>query len=104
MQPDMVKQQLKDIFASPKQTNITIDLIQRTVADYFNMSNQELKSKKRTRVVAFPRQLAMYITREITEYSTTEIGLEFGGRDHTTVMHACQRVESRMKTAWQVRL
>lgn len=95
---EVVKQQLKDIFASPKQTNITIDLIQRTVADYFNMSNQELKSKKRTRVVAFPRQLAMYITREITEYSTTEIGLEFGGRDHTTVMHACQRIDARMRT------
>ncbi len=95
---EITRQQLKDVFASPKQTNITIDVIQRTVADYFNLSNQELKSKKRTRVVAFPRQIAMYITREITEYSTTEIGLEFGGRDHTTVMHACQRIDARMRT------
>ncbi|TVQ17810.1 MAG: chromosomal replication initiator protein DnaA [Spirochaetaceae bacterium] len=95
---EITRQQLKDVFASPKQTNITIDTIQRTVADYFNLSNQELKSKKRTRVVAFPRQLAMHITREITEYSTTEIGLEFGGRDHTTVMHACQRIDARMRT------
>ena len=95
---EITRQQLKDVFASPKQTNITIDVIQRTVADYFNLSSQELKSKKRTRVVAFPRQLAMYITREITEYSTTEIGLEFGGRDHTTVMHACQRIDARMRT------
>lgn len=95
---EITRQQLKDIFASPKQTNITVDLIQRTVADYFNLSTQELKSKKRTRVVAFPRQVAMFITREVTEYSTTEIGLEFGGRDHTTVMHACQRIEDRMRT------
>ena len=95
---DITQQQLKDLFASPKQSNITIDLIQRMVADYFNLSTQELKSKKRTRVVAFPRQIAMYITREVTEYSTTEIGLEFGGRDHTTVMHACQRIDARMRT------
>ncbi len=95
---EITRSQLKDVFASPKQSNVTVDLIQRTVADYFNLSTQELKSKKRTRVVAFPRQLAMYITREVTEYSTTEIGLEFGGRDHTTVMHACQRIEARMRT------
>lgn len=95
---EITRQQLKDIFASPKQSNVTVDLIQRTVADYFNLSTQELKSKKRTRIVAFPRQIAMYITRDVTEYSTTEIGLEFGGRDHTTVMHACQRIEDRMRT------
>lgn len=95
---EIAKQQLKDLFASPRQNNITIDVIQRTVADYFNLSNQELKGKKRTKVIAFPRQIAMFITREITEYSTTEVGLEFGGRDHTTVMHACQRIESRMRT------
>lgn len=96
--PEIAQQQLKDFFASPKQTNITMDIIQRTVADYFNLSSQELKGKKRTKVIAFPRQLAMYIAREITEYSTTEVGLEFGGRDHTTVMHACQRIENRMRT------
>ncbi|MBU8913003.1 MAG: chromosomal replication initiator protein DnaA [Spirochaetales bacterium] len=95
---EITRQQLKDMFASPLQTNITMDLIQRTVADYFNLSSQELKSKKRTRVVAFPRQVAMSIAREVTEYSTTEIGLEFGGRDHTTVMHACQRIDARTRT------
>jgi len=95
---EVAQQQLKDFFASPKQNNITIDLIQRVVADYFSLSSQELKGKKRTKVIAFPRQLAMHIVREMTEYSTTEVGLEFGGRDHTTVMHACQRIESRMRT------
>ena len=95
---EVAQRQLKDFFSSPLQSNITIDIIQRTAADYFNLSSNELKGKKRTRQVAFPRQLAMYIAREITEASMTDIGLEFGGRDHTTVMHACQRTESRMRT------
>lgn len=95
---EVAQRQLKDFFSSPLQNNITVDVIQRTVADYFNLSPNELKGKKRTRQVAFPRQIAMFIAREITEASMTDIGLEFGGRDHTTVMHACQRVESRMRT------
>ncbi len=91
-------QQLKDVFSNPKQSNITVELIQRVVAEYFGLTPNDLRGKKRTKAIVLPRQLAMYIIREITEYSTTEVGLEFGGRDHTTVMHACQRVESRMKT------
>ena len=62
------------------------------------MTLSDMKGKKRTKQITFPRQIAMYIIREITDYSTTEIGLEFGGRDHTTVMHSCQRIEDRMKT------
>lgn len=94
---DIAKHQLKDMFSNPKLNNITIDVIQRVVADYFNLTPNDLRGKKRTKAIAFPRQIAMYITRELTEYSTTEVGLEFGGRDHTTVMHACQRVDSKMK-------
>lgn len=94
---DIAQEQLKDVFSNPKQSNITIEIIQRAVAEYFNLSPFDLRGKKRTKAIAFPRQIAMYITRNITEYSTTEVGLEFGGRDHTTVMHACQRIESRMK-------
>lgn len=95
---EIAQQQLKDFFANPKQNNVTMDVIQRTVAEYFNLSGNDLKGKKRTKVIAFPRQLAMYVAREMTEFSTTEVGLEFGGRDHTTVMHACQRIEDRMRT------
>ncbi len=95
---DITRQQLKDFFASPMQKNITIDVIQKVVGDYFNISVQELKSKRKTKAIAFPRQVAMYIARDITEYSTTEVGLEFGGRDHTTVMYACERIKERMKT------
>ncbi len=95
---EIAQQQLKDFFANPKQNNVTMDVIQRTVAEYFNLSGNDLKGKKRTKVISFPRQLAMYVAREMTEFSTTEVGLEFGGRDHTTVMHACQRIEERMRT------
>ena len=95
---DIAKEQLKDHFTGNVQSNISVDLIQRIVADYFNIGISDLKSKKRTKAVTLPRQIAMYILREITEYSTTEIGYEFGGRDHTTVMHSVQRIESRMKT------
>ncbi len=95
---DIAKEQLKDHFTDSVQINISVDLIQKIVSDYFNVSTADLKSKKRTKAVTTPRQIAMFILRELTEYSTTEIGYEFGGRDHTTVMHACQRIESRMKT------
>ena len=95
---DIAQQQLKDVFASPKQSNVTIEIIQKVTADYFGLSFNDLKGKKRTQTIAFPRQLAMYIAREITEYSTTEVGMEFGGRDHTTVMHACQKIEEKIRS------
>ena len=96
--PEVAQQQLQDIFARYDRASVSINLIQRVVADYFALSTADLKGKKRNRAIAHPRQIAMYIVREITEYSTTEVGLEFGGRDHTTVMHACQRIESRMRS------
>lgn len=94
---ETAQQQLRDSFGSPKQNNVTIETIQKVVAEYFSLSYTDLKGKKRTKAISFPRQLAMYIAREITEYSTTELGMEFGGRDHTTVMHGCQKIEERLK-------
>ena len=87
------QQLLQDTFSSPRQHNISIDTIQKIVADYFGISFVDLKGKKRTKKIAFPRQVAMYFAREMTEYSTTEIGIEFGGRDHTTIMHGHQKIE-----------
>jgi chromosomal replication initiator protein len=95
---EIAERQLKDFFTDDEYRNVTIDLIQRTIAEYFGLSVNDLKGKRRSKAIAFPRQVAMYIARALTEYSTTEVGLEFGGRDHTTVMHACQRIEERMKT------
>ncbi len=95
---EIAQQQLVDVFTTSKQSNFTIDTIQKKVAEYFNLSHIDLRGRKRTKAVAFPRQIAMYIARELTEYSTTEIGSDFGGRDHTTVMHAIQKIEGSMKS------
>jgi len=92
---ETAQQRLKDVFADRRQSNLSIEIIQRVVAEEFHLSPNDLKGKKRTQSIVNPRQLAMYITREITEYTTTEIGQAFGGRDHTTVMHACQKIEER---------
>lgn len=94
---DVAKQQLKGLFAGTLSSNITISRVQRVVSEYFNITPADMKGKKRTKLITYPRQIAMYIIREITDYSTTEIGLEFGGRDHTTVMHSCQKIEDRTK-------
>ncbi len=87
----IAQEQLKDSYSLNRDHSIAIETIQKVVADYFNLSYIELRSKKRTRAIAVPRQIAMYIARNMTDYSTTEIGYDFGGRDHTTVMHACRR-------------
>lgn len=94
---EVAQQQLRDSFGSPRQNNVTVETIQKVVAEYFSLSYLDLRGKKRTKAISFPRQLAMYIAREITEYSTTELGIEFGGRDHSTVMHGCQKIEERLK-------
>ena len=86
---------LQDTFGSPRQHNISIDTILKIVADYFGISYVDLKGKKRTKNISFPRQVAMYLAREMTEFSTTEIGVELGGRDHSTVMHGHQKIETQ---------
>lgn len=91
------EQVLKDSISQIRHSNVTIDHIIRAISDYFRVSSNDLKGKKRNKNIVFPRQVAMYIARDITEYSTTEIGLEFGGRDHTTVMHSCQKIDERLK-------
>ncbi|MDR2211156.1 MAG: chromosomal replication initiator protein DnaA [Spirochaetaceae bacterium] len=95
---EVAQQLLKDPFADRRQSNLSIDIIQRVVAEKFHLSPNDLKGKKRTQSIVYPRQLAMFIIREITEYTTTEIGQAFGGRDHTTVMHACQKIEDRINS------
>lgn len=94
---EVAQQQLKDVFSQTRHGNVTIDHIIRTVSEAYKVSANDLKGKKRTRSIVVPRQIAMFIAREITEYSTTELGLEFGGRDHTTVMHSCQKIDEQLK-------
>lgn len=89
---------LRDSFSDPKQGNITIEVIQKVIAEKYGISLSDLKGKKRNKNIVIPRQFAMFIARELTEHSTTEIGSEFGGRDHTTVLHSCQKVEEQLNT------
>jgi len=95
---EVAQEQLKSVFAGPAQQNIAIDLVQRVIAETHNLSVTDLKGKKRTQAITLPRQIAMFLIRELTEYSTTEVGMEFGGRDHTTVMHAVQKIEDKIRT------
>jgi chromosomal replication initiator protein len=95
---EIAQQQLKDMFSSPKQPNMSLDTIQKVVAENYSLSSNDLRGQKRTKNIVLPRQIAMYIAREITEFSTTEIGQSFGGRDHTTVMHSCQKIEEQIHT------
>jgi chromosomal replication initiator protein len=95
---DLAAEALKDIISSSQTRSITIDLIQDVVANYFNLSVQELKSQRRTRNVAYPRQIAMYLSRKLTDMSLPKIGDEFGGRDHTTVIHAYEKISDALKT------
>jgi len=94
---DRSKEILKDIITKEEiAVPITIELIQNAVSKHFHLDVKEMKSKKRTDAVAFPRQVAMYLARTLTEYSTTEIGADFGGRDHTTVMYACEKIKMKL--------
>jgi chromosomal replication initiator protein len=89
---DLIRESLKDLLALQDKL-VTIDNIQRVVADYYKLKMSDLLSKRRSRSVARPRQVAMSLAKELTNYSLPEIGESFGGRDHTTVLHACRKVK-----------
>ena len=94
---ETVADALKDILKTPAHQPVTIEGIMGTVADYYSIKVSELKSKRRTRNITFPRQIAMYLARDLTESSLPEIGEAFGGRDHSTVIHAIEKIESELK-------
>lgn len=89
---DLIKEALRDLFALQDKL-VTIDNIQRSVAEYYKIKMADMLSKRRNRSVARPRQVAMSLSKELTNHSLPEIGDAFGGRDHTTVMHACKQVK-----------
>ena len=88
---DLIRESLKDLLALQDKL-VTIDNIQRVVADQYKLKISDLLSKRRSRSIARPRQVAMYLAKELTNHSLPEIGDAFGGRDHTTVLHACRKV------------
>ncbi|HEY8487796.1 MAG TPA: chromosomal replication initiator protein DnaA, partial [Thermaerobacter sp.] len=89
---ELATEVLKDILPPPRANKVTIARIQEVVAEYYGVKVRDLKARRRTRAIAFPRQVAMYLCRELTEASLPRIGEEFGGRDHTTVLHAYEKI------------
>ncbi|MDI3548523.1 MAG: chromosomal replication initiator protein [Halanaerobiales bacterium] len=96
---ELAQEALKDLVSKNNQMprEITIELIKKVVSDYYNLELEDMDSKKRTQNIAFPRQIAMYLSRELTDLSLPQIGEEFGGRDHTTVLHAHNKVDKKYK-------
>ena len=94
---ELAEEALKDIISNNKPRQITTNLIKNIISKNFNIKMEDFNSKKRTRAIAYPRQIAMYLTRELTDLSLPKIGDEFGGRDHTTVIHAYDKIESEIK-------
>ncbi|SEO40426.1 chromosomal replication initiator protein [Amphibacillus marinus] len=93
---------LKDIIPSTRPKMITIAGIQEIIAERYNIKLEEFAAKKRTKSVAFPRQIAMYLSRELTDFSLPKIGEEFGGRDHTTVIHAHEKISKLVSVDQQL--
>lgn len=99
--PQVAKEALKDLLAVQSR-QISIENIQKTVADYYKIKVSDMHSKKRSRIVARPRQLAMSLAKELTPMSLPEIGQNFGGRDHTTVLHACRQIATLRESTPQI--
>jgi chromosomal replication initiator protein len=98
----LVKESLKDLLAL-QDKQVSLDNIQRTVAEYYKIKIADLMSRRRSRSVARPRQVAMALAKELTNHSLPEIGDSFGGRDHTTVLHACRKIKELRETSSDIR-
>jgi chromosomal replication initiator protein len=94
---ETAKEVLKDSLPS-EDRRISVDAIQRVTAERYNCRFSDMKSKKRTKQIAYPRQIAMYLSRELTSHSLSEIGAAFGGKDHTTIIHAYEKIEDLLTT------
>ena len=95
---EIAQEQLKDFYSNPRTGNISVQNIMKTVALNFNITVEEMKSSKRQQKFVNPRHIALYICHELTEYTYTDLGNEFGGRDHSSIMHAVEKVEEKIKT------
>src|SRR5882672_102507 len=96
---DSANETLRDLIAKEESTKpVSLEKIQEVVARHYHVDIQDMKSRRRTDAIAFPRQIAMYLVRELTDFSTTHIGDAFGGKDHTTVMHATNKIKGRLES------
>ena len=101
--PEMAERAINDIIAQQEKV-FSAEFVQETVAKYFNIDAKDLRGSKRNNEVAFPRQIAMYLCRKVAQMSLPQIGKDFGKRDHTTVMHACNKIEQDVKNNLNTRL
>lgn len=95
---EIAQKQLSDTITQPSMGAVTIDTIQKVVAEHYNISIGDLKSRHRSKKVLIPRQIAIYIARELCDYSYPELGNEFGGKDHTTILHSYEKIVDQLKT------
>jgi chromosomal replication initiator protein len=100
---EVVENLLREILHEESRAAVSIELIQKKVAEHFDIRMADMSSKRRPENIAFPRQIAMYLARQMTHSSLNAIGEAFGGRDHGTVLHACRVVGDRMQTDAQTR-
>ena len=94
---DLAEEALKDILSSSKPKEVNVAFIKETVSKHLDIKMDDFNSKKRTRAISYPRQIAMYLCRELTDLSLPKIGEEFGGRDHTTVIHAYDKISKELE-------
>lgn len=95
---ELAYEALKDLISRDKPKVITPEYIQEVVAQHFHLKPEELRSSKRTRSISYPRQIAMYLSRNLTDLSLPKLGEKFGGRDHTTIIHGCEKISKDMET------
>lgn len=101
--PEFAKKTLTNIFKN-QEKDINVESIKRTVCKYYGITVKDLEGKKRSREIAYPRQIAMYLTRKYTDLSLPKIGKAFGGKDHTTVLHACEKITDEIRSIESTRL
>ena len=94
---DLAKELLKDMIKRKEEKFINVDLIKNEIVKFFGLKLSDFNSKKRSQFIAFPRQIGMYLCRELTDLSLPSIGQDFGGRDHTTVLHAYKKIKERRR-------
>ena len=95
----LVEEALREVFAKHEPRHLTCEDVMRTVASYYNVTPEDLKGPRRNREIATPRQVAMYLCRELTDSSMSRIGDAMGGRDHTTILHGCDKVSEDIRTS-----
>ena len=101
---DMAQQALKDQLVNAEKREVTMEYIQQVVAAHFKLTADDLNGRKRTQSIVFPRQIAMYLCRKIMDKSLPEVGNFFGGRDHSTVIHSCEKIAHELETDEKLRL